>query len=171
MVLFWLPIIPPRRAATSRHTGVPHQACGKLWRARTYRQPRAWGPRGKKIPDDWRPWSLAGLGLRLWLRSQTLRRPRPTSQATRSLDTASCWINLKMSQSRPGLHGPCGTAWRHLKTHSQVCVALLLGSFPLALASSCLFWVFLCLVVQGALGRGQRRPEGPRLCLSPWLEP
>lgn len=65
--------------------------------------------------------------------------------------------------------GSCGTAWRHPKTTSQVCVALLLGSFPFSPRFSFLVFVLgFSLLGSGgaALGAwGQRRPEGPRFCV------
>lgn len=110
--------------------------------------------------------------------TMTTGRPGPTSPATRSLDTASCWINLKMFQDQAWAawaRGAPPNATPRLP-HRRFVLPFSLGPFLLALAFlfSSLFWIFLCLVVEGppsgnGVSRDLRDPGS--VCSSFWLEP
>ena len=159
--------------------GVPHQACMESEEPGPIDSLQKWGPTGARSPLMIEAMELGGA--RASFRTMTMmttRRPRPTSQATRSLDTASCWINLKMFRVQAWgvwARGAPPEATPRLP-HRRFVLPFSLGPFLLALAflSSCLFWVFLCLVVEGppsglGVSRDLRGPDS--VCISFWLEP
>lgn len=149
---------------------MPHQACVESEEPGPTRQPTSRASQGQEVPWWLRPWSLAGLGplSGLWL----WRRPGGPGISGHKESWHCILLNKLKNVPSPGLGcmGSCGFAWRHPKTTSQVCVALLLGSFPFSPRFSFLvFFGFLCLVVEGLpSGRQVPRPWGRVLCLSPF---